>query len=64
MNEIVERFMRPFAIKPQQIWLMPEGGTQAAISEKMPWIVALAKQHLMNVTPRLHIAIWGETTGV
>jgi organic radical activating enzyme len=64
IEEIIENYQRPFGILPARIWLMPEGGTLAAIDAKMPWLVDLAKQHLMHVSPRLHISIWGETTGV
>lgn len=64
INEVKQRFMDRFGIAPQRIWLMPEGGTPEAIQSKAPWIVELCKRYYFHYSPRLHIDIWGETTGV
>ncbi len=63
-DEIFRDFVKPFNIDPQRVWLMPEGGTEEAIKTKASMVAELCKQHGMNYSPRLHITIWGEVTGV
>ena len=64
VDEVIKNFVQPLQLQPKNIWLMPEGGTAAEITEKQPWLVERCKQHLFNFTPRLQVAIWGEVTGV
>ena len=64
VNEVLADYVKAFNIPHQQIWLMPEGGTREALHAKSPFIVELCKQHLMHYSPRLHVDIWQEVTGV
>jgi 7-carboxy-7-deazaguanine synthase len=62
--EVIEHYQKPFNIPPQRIWLMPEGGTLATLQPKMPMVAELCKQYHFNFSPRLHIHLWDQATGV
>ena len=62
--EIEMHYVKPFAIAPQQVCLMPEGGNRQAIQEKANAVVELCKQYGFRYSPRLQIDIWDEVTGV
>jgi 7-carboxy-7-deazaguanine synthase len=64
IHEIVENYVKRFNVDTKNIWLMPEGGTRLAIKEKASWVVELCKEYNMHYSPRLHIDIWNEATGV
>lgn len=64
IDEILEQYVTPLKIPTQRIWLMPEGGTIEALTENSNKVVELCKKYLMNFSPRLHINIWNEATGV
>lgn len=64
INEVVNDYQQAYHIPAARILLMPEGGTGEAISRKSDWIIILCKQHHFRYSPRLHIDIWGEVTGV
>lgn len=64
IDEIIKKYVSPFDFPRSRVWLMPEGGTAAAIHAKKPWLVELCKEQLFNFTSRLHIDIWNEVTGV
>ncbi len=62
--EVLEKYVAPFQISHERIWLMPEGGTLGAVTARMPKVIELCKQYKMNLSPRLHILIWDQATGV
>lgn len=64
IEEILESYVTPFNIPAQKVWLMPEGGTRQDMQNKSTWLVELCKKYYFHFTPRLHIDIWGEVTGV
>lgn len=64
IEEILQSYVLPLKIAAQHVWLMPEGGTREAMQNKSAWLVDLCKKHYFHFTPRLHIDIWGEVTGV
>ncbi len=64
VDEIIEGYQKVFSINNQCIWLMPEGGTLACIAPKLKVVAELCKAHQFNFSPRLHIHIWDEATGV
>lgn len=64
VDELIIRYVQPFAIQRQRVWLMPEGGTREAVNAKKGWIVDLCKQHGFNFSSRLQVDIWGEVVGV
>jgi 7-carboxy-7-deazaguanine synthase len=49
---------------PDKVVLMPEGTTEAALSERGPWIAELCKQYGYRFSPRLHIHLYGHKRGV
>lgn len=64
IDEIIQKYIQPLQLNAQQIWLMPEGGTKKAIESKALWLVEACKQHTFHYSPRLHISLWNEATGV
>lgn len=64
IDEIFNNYIDPYQIKHEKIYLMPEGGTSEILHRHSPMVVELCKQYHFNYSPRLHIDIWGETTGV
>ncbi|KPJ68181.1 MAG: hypothetical protein AMJ43_01915 [Coxiella sp. DG_40] len=62
--EILNRYVLPFNINPNNIWLMPEGSTRQVIQKNSAMVVELCKQYMMNFSPRLQIDIWNELSGV
>lgn len=52
------------SLKPSDIWLMPEASTRSAYADLAPKVVGWAKQHGYNFSPRLHISLYDQTTGV
>lgn len=62
--EIQKNYLQPFAISSRCVWLMAEGGHREKIREKAPWIVEQCKQHGFRYSPRLHLDIWDQATGV
>lgn len=64
LDEIMSDYIQKFEIPTQKISLMAEGGTRKCIDSKAIWLVELCKKFNFRYTPRLHIDIWGEVTGV
>ncbi len=64
VDEIIEDYIKPFAIDHRRVWLMPEGGARESIDDRKPWLVELCKQNLFNFSSRLQVDIWGEVVGV
>jgi organic radical activating enzyme len=64
VDEVIEQYQKQFNIDHQRIWLMPEGGSLKEMQSKMVMLAELCKQHHFNFSPRLHIHIWDEATGV
>ncbi|RYZ21287.1 MAG: 7-carboxy-7-deazaguanine synthase QueE [Chitinophagaceae bacterium] len=62
--EEVLQLVRSFGIRPESVYLMPQGTTAAALREKQAWVAELCKQYQFNYTDRLHIHIWGDKRGV
>ncbi len=52
-----------FNIKPEHVWLMPQGQTREAILEKLGWVTEACLDKGYNLTPRLHTLIWGAKRG-
>lgn len=45
------------------VWLMPEGTDPGTLTQRLTWITPAAIARGWNVTPRLHIMIWGDERG-
>lgn len=64
IDEIVNDFLTPFQIASHKVLLMPEGGTRQDVVERGRLVVELCKQYGFRYSPRLHIDLYGEVTGV
>jgi 6-pyruvoyltetrahydropterin 2'-reductase len=64
INEIMTDYQQLYAIPTTRILLMPEGGTADIINANSDWLIELCKKYHLRYSPRLHIIIWGEVTGV
>lgn len=64
VKEIQEEFMYPYNIKPQQIWLMPQGITQEQIKEKSKELFNLCSEKGFRYGQRLHIEVFGDVRGI
>ena len=62
--EVIQQYQNVFQIARQRIWLMPEGGTRIQMAKHVKLVAEACKQHGFNFSPRLHITIWDEATGV
>jgi 7-carboxy-7-deazaguanine synthase len=45
------------------VWLMPEGTDRDTVRRGLEWLAPLAIDRGWNVTPRLHIELWGDERG-
>lgn len=52
-----------YDIKPNKVFLMPEGRTEEEVQSNSEQLVEVAKHLGFNVTTRLHILIWGPARG-
>lgn len=52
-----------FSIRPDRIFLMPEGTASAALRERQQWLAPLCLQHGFRLSDRLHIHLYGDTRG-
>jgi len=63
LGEVLDLISK-FKIRPNSVYLMPQGTTVAILRSKQQWLVELCKQYKFNYTDRLHIHIWGDKRGV
>ena len=52
-----------YAIPSARIMLMPEGTTSAVLRQREVWLAALALEHGLRLSDRLHIHLYGDTRG-
>ena len=52
-----------YAIPAERIILMPEGTSSAVLQQRSRWLAALALDHGLRFTDRLHIHLYGDTRG-
>lgn len=50
-------------IPPNRIWVMPEGTTSDAVVRGLRTLSKPAARFGYNISPRLHILLWGDTRG-
>lgn len=48
---------------PGQVFIMPEGATRERLTERSPMLVDAIIAHGYRMSPRLHIALWGNERG-
>lgn len=63
-EEIEELYIKTNLIPREKIVLMPMGCTREEIKSREQMVVALAVKHSVRYSPRLHIDIWDNKTGV
>ncbi len=63
-EEIEKEFLIPKLIKKEQIILMPEGETRDRLQLTRELTIALAVEHGVRYSDRLHIIAWNKKTGV
>ncbi|WP_437225808.1 7-carboxy-7-deazaguanine synthase QueE [Planctomicrobium sp. SH661] len=60
----VESYLREFPhLQPDKIYLMPQGTQMESLREKLTWIRTEAEKRGWQVSPRLHIELFGNTRG-
>lgn len=64
IDEIMDTYVNPYKLRHQEVYLMPEGGTRESLSKNSSLVAELCKTHNFRYSPRLHIDIWDEATGV
>jgi organic radical activating enzyme len=59
----VQRLVKIFQIRPENVWVMPLGVDRDEIDHHLAMITDAAVAAGYNVTTRLHIQVWGNTRG-
>jgi len=62
VEEVLE-IQRRFALRPESILLMPQGGKREELIERSRWVWEACRDHSFRFSPRLHILIWGAQRG-
>jgi 7-carboxy-7-deazaguanine synthase len=64
MDEIRQDFLEPLSfVEPEDVILMPVGGTPDLLRKTTDLTARLAIQHGYRFSPRLQIDLWGDTAG-
>lgn len=53
-----------YKINPDRVYLMPEGADQKALAKSYPIVAEICKQTGFKFSPRLHVNIYNQATGV
>jgi 7-carboxy-7-deazaguanine synthase len=62
--EAVADWLREFPeVSPQNVFLMPQGVENPGLQEKLGWLRPAAEERGWQVTPRLHIELFGNKRG-
>lgn len=60
----VEEYLAEFPeVRGDQIYLMPQGISAGELAEKLDWLKIAAQERSWQVSPRLHIELFGNTRG-
>jgi 7-carboxy-7-deazaguanine synthase len=57
--EVIEKLQIPYFL----VWLMPKGVDREMLREEMLRLVEVCKKYGFNLSPRLHIELWGNVRG-
>jgi 7-carboxy-7-deazaguanine synthase len=64
MDEILRNYLEHLSfVEPEDVLLMPVGGTPDLLHESMKMTAGLAVKHGFRYTPRLQIDLYGDTAG-
>jgi len=64
VNEIIKDFVNCFNICEKNVLLMPSCSSAQELSALSPMVVDQCKQFGFRYSPRLHLSIWNQKTGV
>lgn len=64
VEEIIEKYIKPFSITEDQIWLMPCCGSRDEHTAAAPWVAEVCKKHGFNFSPRLQLVLWNKALKV
>ena len=59
----VQQFVTKHDLPSERVWLMPEGVTPEALSEKTPFVIQAAVDNGFNFSSRLHVYGWYDVRG-
>lgn len=62
-EEVVRYLDELGTAQPENVWLMPEGTTAAALDERAEWLIPWCAEHGFRYCPRSHIYWYGNTRG-
>jgi len=62
VEEVLE-LQRLHTIRPERIFLMPEGTTSEALRARQEWLSGLCLDHGFRMSDRMHIHLYGDTRG-
>lgn len=60
----IDQIAQRLKLNPDDVLLMAEGRSPAAIADKAQWIVPLCLERGYRYSPRIHVDIWGDKRGV
>lgn len=63
-EELERQILLPYSISAKKVWLMAGADSQAALHRIGPVVAELALQRGVHYSPRLHIELWDQKTGV
>ncbi len=58
LDEVFEKYIGPFNIPRDRVWLMPCAGSRVEHIEAAQTIAELAKKYRLKFSPRLHLLLW------
>lgn len=59
VKEFFEELVKPYGIRADRVWVMPEGTDAETVVERSKRLVEECKRYGFNFSTRLHILLWG-----
>ena len=63
LADVIDWLIITPAVTPDRIWLMPEGITASALTERTPFVMEACTKYGFNFTSRLHVYGWADVRG-
>ena len=64
ITEIIRTFIEPFKIDPQKAYLMPASSTKQQYLMALDQLIPYVKHYGFKLSPRLHLQLWDQKTGI
>lgn len=64
VEEIIKKYLVPFDITEDRVWLMPCCGSREEHNTLAPWVAEVCKKHGFNFSPRLQLVLWNKALKV